>query len=88
MRRVLLFIFFATFLFSKEAVIEIPTMHCPLCTTIVKKSITQLEGVKSAKVRLNTKEATVVFDENIVTIDKILESINATTYEPKLKSLK
>ena len=41
---------------------EVPGMHCPLCTSAVKKSLKTLEGVKKVEVRLNTKSAAVWHD--------------------------
>lgn len=86
MRVFLLMILICFGLQAKNATISIPTMHCPLCTTTVKKAIVSLDGVEKVKVRLNTKEANVIYDENIVSIDTILEAISETTYEPILKS--
>ena len=55
-------------------------MHCPLCTTAVKKAIKQLDGVENVSVRLNTKEVTVIYDEK-VKIQDILTAIKTTSYE-------
>ena len=55
-------------------------MHCPLCTTAVKKAITQLNGVEKVSARLNTKEVTVIYDEK-VKIEDILNAIKTTSYE-------
>jgi mercuric ion binding protein len=47
------------------SVYAVPKMHCPLCTSAVKKSLTTLHGVQKAEVRLNTKEARVWHDESL-----------------------
>jgi len=65
---------------AKNVDIEIKKMHCPLCTTMIKKAILKVEGVKEVKVRLNTKKAHVNFDESKTNIDKILQAIKTTSY--------
>jgi len=67
-------------LYAKNVDIEIKKMHCPLCTTMIKKAILKVEGVKEVKVRLNTKKAHVNFDESKTNIDKILQAIKTTSY--------
>ena len=80
MRKVLLLLVFASFVFSKDIVIKIEKMHCPLCTTMIKKAIKKVDGVQKVKVRLNTKKAHVLFDESKTSTDKILEAIKTTSY--------
>jgi mercuric ion binding protein len=74
----------ASSLFSKTIDIEVSKMHCPLCTTMVKKAIQKVDGVESVKVKLNTKNAHVVFDEKKTNIDEILKSIEPTGYRGSL----
>lgn len=64
---------------------EVPKMHCPLCTSAVKKSLKNLEGVRKAKVRLNTKSAEVRHDDALS--DSMLRAaIKTTGYEGVLIS--
>ena len=65
---------------SNISVFKVEGMHCPLCTTAVKKAITQLNGVEKVSARLNTKEVTVIYDEK-VKIEDILNTIKTTSYE-------
>ena len=67
-------------LYAKDVDIEIKKMHCPLCTTMIKKAILKVDGVKEVKVRLNTKKAHVNFDESKTNIDEILQAIKTTSY--------
>ena len=60
---------------------KVEGMHCPLCTTAVKKAIKKLEGVEKVSARLNTKEVTVVYDEEKVKIEDILKAVKTTSYE-------
>lgn len=84
MKKLLLFIFLSLSVFAKEVEIEVKKMHCPLCTTMVKKAIKKVDGVKKVSVRLNTKKATVNYDESKTDIKTILEAIKTTSYEGKV----
>jgi len=68
-------------LFAKEeVVIKVAEMHCPLCTTAVKKALKSVEGVESSKVTLETKLAVVIAKDGIE--DKtFLEAVKTTGYE-------
>ena len=68
-------------LFAKEeVVIKVAEMHCPLCTTAVKKALKSVEGVESSKVTLETKLAVVIAKDGVE--DKtFLEAVKTTGYE-------
>ena len=70
---------------QKTSVFEVKGMHCPLCTTAVKKAIKKLDGIEKVSARLNTKKVTVVHEDS-VTIDSILEAIKTTSYTGVLLS--
>ena len=65
---------------SNISIIKVEGMHCPLCTTAVKKAIKELDGIQSVSVRLNTKEVTVTYDEKVKMQD-LLKAIKTTSYE-------
>lgn len=79
-------ILFLSFLFclqliaSNTSVIKVEGMHCPLCTTAVKKAIKELEGIEKVSAILNTKEVTVTYNEK-VKLEEILNAIKTTSYE-------
>ena len=75
-------------LFAKEeVVIKVAEMHCPMCTTAVKKALKSVEGVENAKVTLETKLAVVIAKDGID--DKtFLEAVKTTGYEGILISRK
>ncbi|TLP35560.1 heavy-metal-associated domain-containing protein [Arcobacter arenosus] len=80
MKFLLLLVLFVSSGFAQQtSVFEVKGMHCPLCTTAVKKAIKKLDGVEKVSARLNTKKVTVVHDEK-VTIDSILKAIKTTSY--------
>jgi periplasmic mercuric ion binding protein len=81
MKVIFLILFSFSLAFSSNiSVFKVEGMHCPLCTTAVKKAITQLNGVEKVSARLNTKEVTVIYDEK-VKIEDILNAIKTTSYE-------
>jgi len=75
-------------LFAKEeVVIKVAEMHCPLCTTAVKKALKNVEGIESAKVTLETKLAVVIAKDGIE--DKMfLEAVKTTGYDGVIVSRK
>jgi mercuric ion binding protein len=75
------FLLFVNFLFASNiSVIKVEGMHCPLCTTAVKKAIKELDGIEKVSAILNTKEVTVIYNEK-TNLQKILEAIKTTSYE-------
>jgi mercuric ion binding protein len=75
-------------LFAKEeVVIKVAEMHCPMCTTAVKKALKSVEGVESSKVTLETKLAVVIAKDGVE--DKtFLEAVKTTGYEGVMVSRK
>ena len=66
MKSIVLFFMFFNFIFASNiSIIKVEGMHCPLCTTAVKKAIKQLEGVEKVSAILNIKEVTVIYDEKL-----------------------
>lgn len=43
--------------------LDLPTMNCAMCPITVKKALTKVEGVSSAEVSFETKQALVTFDD-------------------------
>ncbi|AHJ14178.1 heavy-metal-associated domain-containing protein [Sulfurospirillum multivorans] len=72
---------------KEEVVIKVAEMHCPLCTTAVKKALKSVEGVESSKVTLETKLAVVIAKDGVE--DKtFLEAVKTTGYEGVVVSRK
>ncbi len=89
MKRVifLLFMISISLYADKVAVIEVSGMTCPLCTVAVKRSLKHTDGVIKAKVKLNTRKATVIFkDDTNETI--LLEAVKKAGYRGKILSIK
>ena len=80
MKVLALFFTLATFLIASNiSVIKVEGMHCPLCTTAVKKAIKDLDGIEKVSAILNTKEVTVTYSEK-TTLNQILDAIKTTSY--------
>lgn len=79
MKSLALFLFPLMLLAQEELIIEVAGMHCPLCTTAVKKALKNVEGVEKVKVLLKTRKATVIAKEGIE--EKVyLEAVKTTGY--------
>lgn len=88
MKSIVLFFMFFNFIFASNiSIIKVEGMHCPLCTTAVKKAIKQLEGVEKVSAILNIKEVTVIYDEKLK-MQNILDAIKTTSYEGVVTSTK
>ena len=62
-------------------VIKVPTIVCGSCVTNVSNAVKKVVGVKSAKVDLKKKTATVTYASNKVTLDKIEKAIADAGYD-------
>ena len=61
-------------------------MTCPLCTTAIKKSLKKIDGVTKAKVILNSKKATVYFDDK-VSEQSLLKAIKDVGYRGTIENI-
>lgn len=68
------------------AIIKIDGMTCPLCTVAIKRSLKKTKGVIEAKVKLNTKKATVKFKEDINSTI-LLDAIKRAGYKGEILSI-
>ena len=81
MRKILfLMLGFTTLFADKEVKIYVEKIHCPLCTTIVRKALLQTSGVISAKVSQQSKTAIVAAKDD-ANETAMLEAIARTGYE-------
>lgn len=64
-----------------KTTIEVPTIVCGSCVTTVTKALKKVPGVKTAKVDLKKKTATVTFASTKVTIDKLEMAIANAGYD-------
>jgi periplasmic mercuric ion binding protein len=61
------------------ATFKIEGMHCKLgCAASLQKKIFKMEGVKESVIDFDNKSATIVFDQNVMSTEKIVEKVMAT----------
>ncbi|MFK5882210.1 MAG: cation transporter [Sulfurospirillum sp.] len=87
MKHIFLILAIFSLSFAKVATIHVEGMTCPLCTMAIKKSLRKIDGVTKAKVRLNTKKATVTFEKG-VSKKQLLKAIEDVGYRGKIISIK
>ena len=70
-------------LFAKgtNTVIAVEGMHCVKCAAKVENALKALDGVKKAKVDLDKKCVSVVYDEAKVSVDAMKAAINAVGFK-------
>lgn len=66
---------------GEEIVLKIEGMSCMHCVGKVEKGLKGLEGVLSAAVDLEGKQATVRYDPEKVTVDNIRKAVTETGYQ-------
>ena len=64
----------------KKVTLSIPGMHCVACPTIVRKSLENLKGVIEVKVSGATKTASVIYDENRISINALIKATAVIGY--------
>ena len=69
---------------DKKIEILVPSMHCPLCTAIVRKAALSVEGVKKADVSLKERKAVIRADDK-VDEKELLKAVDATGYKGEIK---
>lgn len=63
-----------------NASFEIEGMKCAMgCAKVIEKNINQMDGVKEVKVDFESKTATVSFDEQLASPEKITEAVLSTS---------
>jgi copper chaperone CopZ len=65
----------------KKTEFNIKGMHCPSCTMLVKEALTDVDGVKNAKVDLKKEKAVVEYDEKTASEKQLIAAVKAEGYE-------
>lgn len=66
--------------------VQIKGMTCTSCSSTVENNLKNINGVTKAQVALATEEAQILYNPNIITCDKIMETIESTGFEAILIS--
>ena len=65
--------------------LKIDGMHCSSCVMLIEGDLEDLEGVQSAKASLTKLECEVEFDEEKVSEQVIIQTIQKTGYQAQVK---
>ena len=67
----------------KEAILQLEDLACPTCAQKIEGAIKSVEGVDEAsiKVMFNASKVKSKFDEDVTSINKIKEAIEAIGYD-------
>ncbi len=65
-----------------KVIIGVEGMSCNHCKMAVEKELKSLQGVKDAVVSLESKNAEIEYDENMVDIEKLRQAIKDAGYTP------
>jgi mercuric ion binding protein len=64
-----------------KTTIKVPTIVCGTCVRTVTSALEKLDGVRSVKVNLKKKTATVTYASTKVTVDKLEQAIANAGYD-------
>ncbi len=64
------------------ALIRIEGMHCHKCERAIQKALATNPGVHEVEVDFNSGQASVLFDQGMVTIETLLDSVTSAGYRP------
>jgi mercuric ion binding protein len=64
--------------------LEVKNMTCAVCPITVKKALEKVQGVTSATVNFDTKQARVTFDDSLASVDKLREATGNAGYPSAL----
>lgn len=62
------------------AVIRIEGMHCHKCEKAIQNALLRNPGVHEVEVDFNSGQASVLFDRRMVSVGKLLETVNDAGY--------
>lgn len=65
----------------KDIKLKIEGMHCTGCSLRLERVLNNLEGVKSATVNFEEKQATIIFDINTINEKKIKKAIEDVGFQ-------
>jgi periplasmic mercuric ion binding protein len=70
---------------EQSVILSVPRMNCPVCPITVKKSLQQVDGVKSVNVIYESKTAEIAFDDKLTNINSLLKATENVGYPSYLK---
>jgi mercuric ion binding protein len=70
---------------TQKVVLNIPTMDCATCPITIKTALKKVDGVSSAKVSYEKREAVVVFDDQKTNLDSLKKATADAGYPAMVK---
>lgn len=70
---------------NRTVVLEIQNMTCSMCPLTVKKALTKIHGVQDIEIDYENKIATIKFDEDIATVDKLIDATKNAGYPSTIR---
>ncbi|MEO7804563.1 MAG: heavy-metal-associated domain-containing protein [Actinomycetota bacterium] len=64
-----------------EQVLSVPEVHCGHCVESIEGAVGALQGVSEVKVDLDSKDVRVNFDDQAISIDRVIEAIVGQGYD-------
>jgi P-type Cu+ transporter len=65
----------------EKVTVPIKGMHCASCALVIEKKLSKTEGVSSVKVNYGTEKATIEYDKDKASLEKMSDSIKPFGYE-------
>lgn len=66
--------------------LKIEGMHCTSCAMDIDMDLEEVSGIKSARTSYARQETEVEFDDQLVDIDKILDTVKTTGYQASINN--
>jgi len=66
---------------NRKAPLSLVGMHCASCALIIEKALKKVPGVKQANVNFAAEKASVIFDENISSVNDLVEAVKKVGYK-------
>ena len=70
---------------EQSVILSVPGMNCPVCPITIKKSLQQVDGVKSVNVSYESKTALISYDDKLTDIKSLLKATENVGYPSSLK---
>ena len=64
----------------EKITVPIKGMHCASCALVIEKTLAKKDGVKDVKVNYGTEKATIEYDRDQISIDKMNQSVEPLGY--------
>lgn len=72
----------------QTVILDLPTMNCAMCPITVKNSLVQVEGVATAEVSYEHKQAVVTFEDTQTSATALVEATTNSGYPSTIVSEK